>query len=98
MLSLDLYKDCRRTINKDGYVMVYGAQRHPGSNKRGMILEHRLVAAAMLGEVLPSYYSVHHVNGCRHDNRSSNLEIWTTKYHPAGVRLSDVEFISNCSN
>jgi hypothetical protein len=39
----------------------------------GYIYEHRYVVELQIGRSLRSAEVVHHLNGCRHDNRSSNL-------------------------
>jgi len=63
------YKD-----NKSGYVWVYNPD-HPLCNKKGYILEHRLVMEKFIGRNLRSNEIVHHRNKVKDDNRIENLEI-----------------------
>lgn len=55
-------------LDADGYRHVY--------TKDGILPEHRLVMAQMLGRELRKGESVHHKNGVRNDNRPPNLELW----------------------
>jgi len=67
-----------------GYVYVYIEKNDPlrtMTRKDGWILEHRLVVARRLGRPLIKTEVVHHVNGIRHDNRESNLQLLTRETH-----------------
>ena len=81
----------RGKTNCRGYVMVH-APDHPvcQGNTRKYVLEHRLVMENHLGRYLESHESVHHINGVKNDNRIENLEMWTTKHQPYGVRVHDL--------
>ncbi len=71
-----------------GYVLLH-IPGHPSANRRGYILEHRLVMEEHLGRPLRPFETPHHKNGRRDDNSLSNLELWT-KPQPAGQRPEDL--------
>ncbi len=71
--------DCRRAdpstyVNKTGYVEVW---QQGGGHK----YEHRIVAEEALGRSLKSNECVHHINGCKTDNRNENLLVCDRGYH-----------------
>lgn len=66
----------------DGYICVYFPD-HPCSNKDGYIMEHVLVAEALLGRHLNNNECVHHINRKRDDNRKENLKVMTKSQHMA---------------
>lgn len=70
------------------YVSVRPDQRHLVPSGRTKEFEHRLVVAARIGRPLLPDEVVHHRNGDRLDNRSENLELWTTA-QPKGQRVDD---------
>lgn len=45
------------------------------------IFEHRQIAERVLGRCMKAGEDVHHINGCKSDNRNKNLLICSTSYH-----------------
>ena len=76
-----------RTRHKAGYVMVR-APGHPRATSGPYVFEHILVAEDLLGRHLRDGETVHHRNGAGDDNRTENLELWTSP-QPSGIRVSD---------
>lgn len=73
------FKGYRRRSTK-GYVLIYEPD-HPLADKRGQVMEHRLVIENALGCVLSKKFDVHHINGVKDDNRIENLCVMTHKAH-----------------
>lgn len=68
------------TLAPDGYVnVIRGGRKRP---------EHVWVMEEHLGRELLPAETVHHRNGVRHDNRLTNLELWSSS-HPPGQRVVD---------
>lgn len=63
-----------------GYVVL--------SLKGRRVAQHRHVMERLLGRALLPEENVHHKNGDRSDNRSANLELWSTR-QPQGQRVED---------
>ena len=71
-----------------GYVKVF-LPNHPMADKRGHVVEHRLVMSEYLGRSLTDNEIIHHKNGSRSDNRIENLELWI-RSHPTSQRAEDL--------
>jgi hypothetical protein len=69
-----------RRINAGGYIEVWNPS-HPNSNKKGYVLEHRLVMSEYIDRPLLKSEDVHHINGNKQDNRIENLELLTKSEH-----------------
>jgi hypothetical protein len=72
-----------------GYRAIYMPQ-HPRATASGYIAEHVVVKEASLGRLLRSNESVHHKNGLKWDNRSENLELFSSVRQPRGQRPADL--------
>ncbi len=71
----------------DKYRMV-PAPESPMANRKGYVLEHRLVMAQALGRPLLHGETVHPKNGNTLDNNLDNLELWVS-HQAAGQRPED---------
>jgi hypothetical protein len=61
---------------------------HPNSDKKGYVREHVKLMATQIGRPLEQHENVHHINGQRQDNRTENLELWSSS-QPPGQRVDD---------
>lgn len=92
------YRGGHTRVNPHGYIWEYSPD-HPRSNKRGYVLQHRLVYEGMIGRLLtPRDGHVHHKNENKQDNRRENLELLTAeahlKHHKTGThKLRDREAV-----
>ena len=56
-------------------------KNHPCCTKYGYVLEHRIVMENHIKRLLAPNEVVHHINGCKKDNRVENLEILSSSLH-----------------
>lgn len=71
-----------------GYVLIRQVGHPRRTNTGSYVFEHILVMEERLGRYLLPGENVHHINGVKHDNRDSNLELWV-KPQPSGIRAED---------
>uniref|UniRef100_A0A6H1ZSD9 Putative homing endonuclease n=1 Tax=viral metagenome TaxID=1070528 RepID=A0A6H1ZSD9_9ZZZZ len=82
-----------------GYVKVL-KREHPRANSGGYVSEHIIVWEQTHGIPLPDGWVVHHLNGIKTDNRSSNLIGLSNKKHMAilqakAKRIQELEALLN---
>lgn len=80
-----------KTKDKEGHILVL-RKGNPMADKRGYVMEHRLIMSEYLGRMLNPDEIVHHKNGIKDDNRIENLEIMSngehTRLHHLGAKRS----------
>lgn len=86
------------SYKQQGYIKRRVSE-HPYPDKRGYVLEHRLIVEKSTGKFLPKMAVVHHINGVRDDNRIENLQIIQeqarhAKNHDIGKRNSNGHFVA----
>lgn len=64
-----------RYIDKNGYAFVWNTEKQKYER------EHRKIMMEYLGRPLYAYEDIHHVNGCKHDNRIENLILMSKSGH-----------------
>lgn len=67
------FKGYRRKSTK-GYVVLYRPGEE-GTDKNGMIMEHRYIMAQKIGRPITPSEVVNHINGIKNDNRIENLRL-----------------------
>lgn len=72
-----------------GYIMIRVPDHPRGKNNNGYVFEHIVVMESIIGRYLFPNENVHHKNGIKDDNRSSNLELWV-RSQPSGTRVVDL--------
>lgn len=74
-------------INGNGYVLVK-VPEHPKAFGGGWYYEHRLCAERDAGKVLPTWVTVHHIDGNKTNNHPDNLFVCTRAEHDLVDRLT----------
>jgi hypothetical protein len=69
------------TTTQHGYRLVYVGKNHHLADVRGYAYEHRVVAEKLLGRRLSSQEIVHHRDGNRTNNLSSNIVVCKTRFY-----------------
>ena len=77
---IEQWKGRERLCDGNGYIIVK-VPEHPRSFRSGWYYEHRLVAEKMLGRLLKTYETVHHINENKLENTEDNLFVCTRKEH-----------------
>jgi hypothetical protein len=75
------FKGYRRKTTK-GYITLY-RPNEPGTDRNGLIMEHRYLMAQHIGRAIRNDEAVHHINGIKNDNRIDNLQLMTVGEHSA---------------
>ena len=75
------FKGYRRKTSR-GYIKLYRPGEE-GTDKNGIILEHRYVMAKHIGRPIRADEAVHHINGIKTDNRIENLQLMGFGEHSA---------------
>lgn len=73
----------------DGYIGVMVDRNDPWrcmADSMGYVLEHRLVMAKAMGRPLLKHETVHHIDGDKHNNKISNLQLRFGR-HGKGIKL-----------
>ena len=65
----------------NGYIKVKAPNSHPHKDKKGYIMQHRLVMEQHLGRYLEDTEEVHHIDGNKKNNLISNLQLLTKTEH-----------------
>ena len=70
-----------KKIVKKGDYLYAVVPEHPKANKHGYVLEHRVVLENSIGRLLLTNEIVHHIDGNKHNNNLSNLEVMSVAEH-----------------
>lgn len=85
--KLPLHKDAKGIHKRQGYI-VRLTSNHPFADKRGYVLEHRLVMEQHLGRFLTENEVIHHKDGVRDNNELSNLQLMDDQRSHAEIEMT----------
>ncbi len=72
--------DIGRHMNYNGYWLIL-CPCHPNADKKGYMLEHRLVTEVKIGRFLDSHEIIHHIDSDRGNNNLNNLLLTNNVEH-----------------
>ena len=86
-------------IVKKGEYLYAVVPEHPKANKYGYVLAHRVIMENKLGRILEKGEVVHHLDGNKHNNDPSNLQLMTNQEHSKQHRSTGrAEVVLHCTN
>ena len=65
----------------NGYIKVKAPKDHPYKDRKGYIMEHRLVIERQIGKYLEPEQEVHHLDGDKTNNKIENLLVVSKTEH-----------------
>jgi len=91
-----------KSITDDGYILIW-QPKHPYAQKKGYILEHRLIMEKYLKRYLTSVEIVHHEDEYRQNNDISNLRLFNSRkehidYHKKHGSYDNIDYASIVKN
>lgn len=77
--------------DKSGYILVW-QPKHPNSNEKGYVQEHRLVVENFIGRYLTREEVIHHIDTNKENNKIDNLMLFSTQKKHMQFHMKIVQF------